>query len=68
MLQAVEKGQTYLPPRAHRKPGQLPNEIKAQREAEAQMAYEMTMQAELKRHERDTMLKKKLKDSHFGGR
>lgn len=32
------------------------------------MAYEMSMQAEIKRHERDTMLKKKLKDSHFGGR
>lgn len=26
------------------------------------------MQAELKRHERDTRLKKKLKDSSFGGR
>lgn len=32
------------------------------------MAKEMEMQADMKRHERDTKLKKKLKDSAFGGR
>lgn len=40
MLQAVEKGYTHLPPRPHRKPGQLLNEAKAQRGLEAQMAAE----------------------------
>ena len=68
MLQAVENGLSYLPPRAHRKPGQLPNEIKAQREAESLIEQEEAMQAEMRRHERDTRLKKKLKDTNFGGR
>lgn len=68
MLQAVEKGYTHLPPRPHRRPGQLVNEAKAQRELEEQMAAEQAMQQEMKRQERDTKLKKKLKDSSFGGR
>lgn len=32
------------------------------------MAAEQSMQQEMKRQERDTKLKKKLKDSNFGGR
>ena len=32
------------------------------------MAAEQAMQQEMKRQERDTKLKKKLKDSNFGGR
>lgn len=68
VLQAVDKGYTYLPPRPQRKPGQLPNEAKAQRGLEEQMAAEHALQQEMRRQERDTRLKKKLKDTNFGGR
>jgi Xaa-Pro aminopeptidase len=57
-----------LPPRPHRKPGQLLNEVKANREAENNYLMEVQLHKDMKRMQRDENLKKKLKDTNFGGR
>lgn len=68
MLQGVEKGLEELPPRQNRAPGQVENEAKKEKYLREQEEALRAQEQELRRKIRDDAVKKKIKDTKYGGR
>jgi hypothetical protein len=68
MLQACEKGITYLPPRLNRAPGQVHNEAKELKALRIKEEEEIRDAKENKRIDRNDYVKALIKDTNYGGR